>query len=171
MKQSVCLDFLYHSCPTCFPTPRRIQRDIAVYVRTSSCKAPVFLSDFNETWIFSTDFRKILKYQISRKFVQWEPNSSMRRDRQTDMTKLIFAFLNSAKAHAPKSHQYFGVLEKSVLKTVCHKVITTCIWPGTPTCTKHSALLMEVEGFLLQGYLCTKLHGVTDQTATSIFIR
>jgi len=30
------------------------------------------------------DFRKILKYQISRKSIQWEPSCSMRNDRRTD---------------------------------------------------------------------------------------
>jgi hypothetical protein len=55
---------------------------------------PLLVYDFNETWIFSADFRKILRCRISRKFVQWEPSCSMRKDRRTDMTKLIVTFHN-----------------------------------------------------------------------------
>ena len=53
-------------------------------------KCPLFLSDCNETWISSTDFSKILKYQTSWKAV--------RADRRTDTTKLIFAIRNFANA-------------------------------------------------------------------------
>ena len=35
-------------------------------------KYPLLLSVFHETLVFSTDFRKILEYQISRKSVQLE---------------------------------------------------------------------------------------------------
>jgi hypothetical protein len=60
-------------------------------------KYPLFLSDFNENWILSTDVRKIHKYHISWKSVWWEL-SSMRTDGRTDMTKLIVVFRNFAKA-------------------------------------------------------------------------
>ena len=68
-------------------------------------KYPLFLSDFNENWIFSTDFWKIHKYQISWKPFLWESNFSMQKDWRTDMTKLIVAFRNFA--NAPKNDILF----------------------------------------------------------------
>jgi hypothetical protein len=43
----------------------RIERAMIKIVYWSSCKVPVILSDFKETSIFLTDFRKIFKNQIS----------------------------------------------------------------------------------------------------------
>jgi len=45
---------------------------------------PLFWSDVNEIWTFSTDFRNIFTYPTSRKSVQWEPSCSMRENEQTD---------------------------------------------------------------------------------------
>jgi len=51
-------------------------------------KYRLLLSGFDVTWIFSTDFRRILKYQILRKSVEWGGGScfdgDLETDRQTD---------------------------------------------------------------------------------------
>jgi len=49
---------------------------------------------------FLTDFRKILKYKISRKSVQWTVGRTKRRnaDNRTDMTKPLVVFRNFGKA-------------------------------------------------------------------------
>jgi hypothetical protein len=56
---------------------------------------------------FSTDFRKILKYQISWNSVRWEPRCSMRtgrrKDEQTDITKVKSLFAIFANAPTNQS--------------------------------------------------------------------
>jgi hypothetical protein len=59
------------------------------------------LSDWNETWNLSTDFRKIMRYQISWKFFQWKFSCFTRTDGQTRLTKIIAAFRN--QVNAPKN--------------------------------------------------------------------
>jgi hypothetical protein len=82
-----------------FLTIRRNEHDMIkkVYIGVLVQYA-VILSDFNETWIYRQIFKKILKYKISWKSFQWEQSCSVRTDRRTDMTKLIVALRNFAKA-------------------------------------------------------------------------
>jgi hypothetical protein len=79
-----------------FCVPRRIQRDMIrseLYIGLLHVKCcRLFLSDFNETWIFSTDFQEVLKYQNSWKFSQWQPSCSMWTDRQTDRHDKAYSF-------------------------------------------------------------------------------
>jgi hypothetical protein len=60
---------------------------------------PLFLPDFNKTWIFSTDFRK--KHQVLSKIRplggRVVPCGDRRTDGQTDVTELIVPFRNFAK--------------------------------------------------------------------------
>ena len=52
---------------------RRTERDMIKNIYRSSRKC-----GFKYTWIFVTGFRKILKYQISWKYVVWQPRCFMR---------------------------------------------------------------------------------------------
>jgi hypothetical protein len=57
---------------------RGTERDMIKMFIGLHVKYPLFFSDFNETWIFSADFRKVLKCRVPWKSVQCEPSCSMR---------------------------------------------------------------------------------------------
>ena len=78
-----------HSC-VCnrrYSVLRTAERAVGVRV-----KWPLVWGDVNENLIFSRDFRKLLKYQISWKSIHRSPNFSMQTDGQTDMAMLITDF-------------------------------------------------------------------------------
>ena len=72
---------------------------------------PLLLSDSNVTCIFSINIRKILKFQISWKSIQWEQRCPCgRTDRKTNMVKLIAEFRNITK-RAEKLHANFHAFQ------------------------------------------------------------
>jgi len=56
-----------------------------VHVRRSSCEMPIIPVKFNRTCILSTDFRKVINYQLPYRSNQWESNYSMRTENKTDI--------------------------------------------------------------------------------------
>jgi hypothetical protein len=88
----------------------RTERDMIENVCQSLYKVPVNSCRIFIKLEFSRQiFEKMLKYQISWKYVQWEPSCSMRTDRRTGITKLIATFRSFVEA--PKiNRMYLGVL-------------------------------------------------------------
>ena len=89
---------------------------------------PLFLWDFNGTWILSADFRKVPKYEISWPSVQWGAelfHSDGRRRGQTDKKELIIAFailrthlkfqIVPYREHASLLHNKYLMLFKDII--------------------------------------------------------
>ena len=72
------------------------------------------LSDFNETWVFSTDFRNKAQMSISIK-IRPVRAELFYADGQKDMKKLTVAFRNFANARK-NDYEYVQVLCHSAIK-------------------------------------------------------
>ena len=79
----------------CFSSDEELSETAPQMYTGLHVKYPLFILDFNQTWIFLTDYQKIIKHQISSISVQWSPGCSMHTDshrgrwtaRQTCTTK------------------------------------------------------------------------------------
>jgi len=99
IKTTVFFSIQYF-CET-FLALERTERDIVISIHSCLCKISVCVlicSDFNKTCIFSTHFRKMLKFKFYENPIYLGPSCSMRTDGQTGITKLIGAFRNFEKA-------------------------------------------------------------------------
>ena len=97
---------------------RRIARDMVQMYVGLNVKHSFFLSDFNDTWIFSTDFRKNTRISNFIKIsysMRTDGQTDRRMDGQTGITKLIVAFRNLP--NVPNNGQrFFSITFKIVLK-------------------------------------------------------
>ena len=99
---------------------KRIHRDVVINAKTCSCKVPLFLLDINETWTFSTYFRKDPNIKLHRNL---SDGSSMRTDERTDITRRTVAFRSFG--NAPKN-VYLSWLDVELACSV-HSFIYICI--------------------------------------------
>jgi hypothetical protein len=74
------LAFRYRVCPKHFSLWYELSEIWSKMHIGLHVKYPLFLSDFNDPWIFSTHLKKLFKHQISCKSIYWEPSCSTRTD-------------------------------------------------------------------------------------------
>jgi hypothetical protein len=101
-RTKMCFWFALQLLSQTFLIIGRIQRDTKKMCVRPHVEPPLSFQTLIKYEFSQTHFRKILKYQIPWKSVQWEPTCSMQTERQadgrTDMTKRILVFCNCSKA-------------------------------------------------------------------------
>ena len=80
----MCFEFLYNFCLINFSFYVELSELWSKVCAGLHVKYPPFLSDFNETWIFSTVSKHTQIYKISLKSIHWEPSCCMRTKGRTD---------------------------------------------------------------------------------------
>jgi len=106
------------------------------------------MPDVNKILILTTDFRIILKYQISWKFVQWDSSFSMRTDRQTDTTNLIVVFRYFANSLKCNGICFHFITEVRANFCLIHLIIihfNTVLLPLTKSCDALIVLCNQVQ--------------------------
>ena len=127
----------------------RTEKDMVKIYIGLHVKYMLFLSYCNETFIFCTDSRKILKYQHSWKYIQLHMSFSIRTVRQTDMMGLTIIF---------------DILLTHVIKMEVDE--TSFVWYGTSkltitVCSVRNVMLLKcVFELFLSVCMITKLNSL-----------
>jgi len=98
VKYVICFSLKF--CPKYLSFLKEFSEIFSYRHKELRVKCPLFLFSFNETWIFSRDFQKILMYHIWWKSVQWERSCSVRTkgrqaDRHDEANSSLFAILRA----------------------------------------------------------------------------
>ena len=129
-----CFGFLYNIFLKYLSFSEKLSEILSQIFICLHVKYPFFLSDFNETWISSGDFRKIHKCPFSCNLVQWDPGCSGRLDGrtegETDITKLIVAFHNFTKPPKNRSitklYEHIWVWKRRIFILWVTRLPTVC---------------------------------------------
>jgi len=165
-----------------FLSLRKIQRDAIKKCPVRNVKYPLLLSDFNETWIVSTDFRKVFKWQISWKSVVWDTSSSMRTDGRTDGHDEVssrfsqFCTHTHARTHTHTPGTYKLLFARTVICINSNDNPATPLWPlvislnhlETTLTTSHVFVKLLDICFICEHYFTGWIHFATNATLQNI---
>jgi hypothetical protein len=113
---------------------RIIERCLTKNIVVLRIKCPLLLSDFNETWIFSTDFRKTRQIWNFMK-IRPEGAELFQADGRTDITKRIVAFRSIA--NVPVTFTTYSHVVRDTKKAM---------WPRTKVLTTVSSVAFSTTG-------------------------